>query len=179
MSQVVTSLVDVFDFASARCLERMRGMSDAEYLWEPAPGCWSIREASPGVWALDGGDAPTDAPPLTTIAWRTCHVGGPVLGGFANWLCDGGSPIDSDPAVPVHATQALAYLDRNCRRWRDGMTTLPEERLWSPIGPQFGPFSEAGAVDLMLHVLDEFIHHAAEIALLRDLYANMVSAHLS
>jgi hypothetical protein len=59
------------------------------------------------------------------------------------------------------------------------MTTLPEERLWSPIGPQFGPFSEAGAVDLMLHVLDEFIHHAAEIALLRDLYANMVSAHLS
>jgi hypothetical protein len=30
---------------------------------------------------------------------------------------------------------------------------------------------DASAVDLNLRVLDEFIHHAAEVALLRDLYS--------
>jgi hypothetical protein len=170
---IVTSLVDVFDFASARCLERIEGMSDAEYLWAPAPGYWTITEASPGVWTLDGGDVTTDPPPLTTIAWRTCHIGGHVLGGFANWLCDGGPPMQGDPEIPPDAARALAFLDRNCRRWRDGMTAFPEDRLWDAIGPQFGPFSEASAVDLILHVLDEFLHHGAEIGLLRDLDARL------
>ena len=174
MDRVTESVLGAFDFTFSRCLDRMQGMSDSEYVWEPAPGCWSIRESSIGFWTLDGAGGPVQDPaPLTTIAWRTCHVGGQVLGGFANWLSNAGSPLDGDPEIPDTAVKALAYIDRNFQLWRDGMTSFAEDRLWTPIGAQFGEFAGANAVDLMLHVLDEFIHHAAEIALLRDLYAQL------
>ncbi len=40
-----------------------------------------------------------------------------------------------------------------------------------------GPYAQANTVDLALHVLDEVIHHGAEIALLRDLYSHRSSLH--
>lgn len=170
MSETRDSLIGVFDFAWDRLESRVQGLSDAEYLWEPVADCWSIRESDSGVWTLDSERESASPPPLTTIAWRTCHLGGHVLGGFANWLCDGGSPFDGDNDIPTHAVTARSCLERNYQRWRRGMVSFPEERLGLPIGLEFGPFAEDSAVDLMLHVLDEFIHHAAEIALLRDLY---------
>jgi hypothetical protein len=36
---------------------------------------------------------------------------------------------------------------------------------------RLGPYAESNTVDLALHVLDEVVHHGAEIGLLRDLYA--------
>jgi hypothetical protein len=96
--------------------------------------------------------------------WRKCTRG------FANWFNNGGAPYSVDEEIPTDANAAISFLIRNYEYWRQGMVSFPEERLWLAIGPAFGPYSEASAVDLMLHVLDEFIHHAAEIALLRDLY---------
>lgn len=57
-------LLDQFDCARERAQVRLTGLSDEEYLWEPVPGCWSIRrrgEATtprafgPGAWLLDQG----------------------------------------------------------------------------------------------------------------------------
>jgi hypothetical protein len=47
---------------------------------------------------------------------------------------------------------------------------MTDAALWEPIGPLGGPFSESTRVAWVLHILDEVIHHGAEIALLRDLY---------
>jgi hypothetical protein len=58
-------LVDQLDRAREIAEVRLTGLGDEEYLWEPAPGAWSIRrrcEAAssrpfgPGEWVLDGGD---------------------------------------------------------------------------------------------------------------------------
>ena len=38
-----------------------------------------------------------------------------------------------------------------------------------------GPYAESSKADLALHVLDEVIHHGAEVGLLRDLYAKRSS----
>lgn len=38
-----------------------------------------------------------------------------------------------------------------------------------------GLYAESDTVDLVLHALDEVIHHGAEVGLLRDLYANRSS----
>src|SRR5262245_7647955 len=55
-------LLDQFDCAREMAQVRLTGLSDEEYLWEPAPGSWSIRrrgEAAtprafgPGDWVLD------------------------------------------------------------------------------------------------------------------------------
>jgi hypothetical protein len=32
-----------FDYYAARTEERLAGLTDAEYLWEPVANCWSVR----------------------------------------------------------------------------------------------------------------------------------------
>src|ERR1700683_2471211 len=49
------SLLRTFDYVFARTLERIDGLSDHEYFWEPVPGCWTLREGADGRWTLDGG----------------------------------------------------------------------------------------------------------------------------
>lgn len=44
--------------------------------------------------------------------------------------------------------------------------------LLHTLGPAWGPFANHSRLDLALHALREVIHHGAEIALLRDLYAS-------
>ncbi|MGI5484557.1 DinB family protein [Streptomyces lavendofoliae] len=57
-------LLEQFDKARDMARVRLAGLGDEEYLWEPVPGCWSIRrrgEATtprafgPGEWVLDLG----------------------------------------------------------------------------------------------------------------------------
>ncbi|WP_432100450.1 DinB family protein [Streptomyces sp. WAC 04229] len=58
------ALLDQFDQAREMAQVRLAGLGDEEYLWEPAPGCWSVRRRSeavtpraygPGEWVLDKG----------------------------------------------------------------------------------------------------------------------------
>ena len=44
--------------------------------------------------------------------------------------------------------------------------------LAEPCGPAEGPWAERPRAELVLHINRELIHHGAEIALLRDLYAH-------
>jgi uncharacterized damage-inducible protein DinB len=167
---LAASIVGVFDFVAARFRGRLEGLTDQELLWEPVAGCWSVRQQGWGNWVLDG-EQGTDPAPVTTIAWRLTHLACHVLGGFATWLRDGGMPYEGDPEVPHTAATALAALDRNWQRWRDGMEQVDEARWRTPIGEAFGEHGDASTADLVLHVLDEFVHHAAEVSLLRDLFA--------
>ena len=41
-------LLAQFDFARESLAQRLVGLTDEEYLWEPVPGCWSIRRKSEG-----------------------------------------------------------------------------------------------------------------------------------
>ena len=59
---------------------RVTGLSDEEYLWEPAEDCWTIHDAGDGLVTYDLKWPPPKRPPLTTIAWRMCHIG---IGCFA------------------------------------------------------------------------------------------------
>jgi ankyrin repeat protein len=47
---------------------------------------------------------------------------------------------------------------------------VPESSLEEPIGPVGGPYADSTRRAFVLHVLDELIHHGAEVATLRDLY---------
>ena len=49
---------------------------------------------------------------------------------------------------------------------------LDEVRLASPVGPAEGPYAEYPFAALVLHINREVIHHGAEIACIRDLYAH-------
>jgi len=175
MDPTVRSLDVTFELCWQRLSSRLDGMGDREFLWEPVPHSWSVRPDESGQWVMDGSREQVDPEPVTTIAWRTAHLGGLVFAGFAHWVRDGGSPYGVSFDAPSTAEGARSFLATNYAWWREGMTVFPASRLYDPLGEVFGPFSESNAIDLFLHVLDEFIHHAAEIALLRDLYGRLGS----
>jgi len=173
MTGIGNSITTAFDEVWHRFVDRLAGMSDEEYFWEPVEGCWSLRQDAAGRWRLDGGGGGGPAPepvPVTTIAWRIGHVGGLALGGFVDRMFADGSPGVEDIEFPHRAADAVGFLERNYQEWLTGIQGFSDERWWQPLGPNWGPYAESTTVDLAFHVLDEVVHHAAEVSLLRDLY---------
>jgi hypothetical protein len=157
----------------------LEGLTDAEYLWEPVAGAWSIRPRADARTSMAAGagdlvadlEYPEPVPaPVTTIAWRLGHL---IVGVFGerNASHFGGPPIsDNTVAWPATATAALAMLDEAYARWTEGVRGLDERRLADPVGAAEGDFAAFPYAALVLHIHREAIHHLAEVSLLRDLY---------
>jgi len=174
------TLREQLDFHYRQMLRpRLEGLTDDEYLWEPAPGSWSVRPRAEATTneAAGGGDLvldyalpEPDPAPVTTIAWRLAHV---IRGCLAFRTANhfGGPPADYETWVYAGtADGALEQLDAAYDAWSAGVASLGEEGLARPVGPAEGPWAEAPYSDLVLHINRELIHHGAEICLLRDLY---------
>lgn len=158
---------------------RLEGMTDEEYLWEPAPGAWNVRargtstapvQAGSGAFTIDFAFPEPDPPPVTTIAWRLGHL---VVGVFgARVAAHFGGPPAAYPTWEYAGTaaEALRQLDAAYAAWLRGVRGLDEAALAAPCGPAEGEWGEHPMVELVLHINREAIHHGAEIALLRDLY---------
>jgi hypothetical protein len=179
MNDVGRSMASVHDEVWNRFTTRLDGLSDDEYFWEPAPGAWSVRPAADGRWRIEGheeGVAAPTPPPVTTIAWRIGHIGLSFIGFGDRLFRDGATTLD-DVELPGSGNAARDWLERTYRDWwRDPMDGISASRWWEPIGPAFGPYAEQNHVDLALHVLDELIHHAGEVGVLRDLYPHRTGA---
>jgi hypothetical protein len=174
MDVIAGSLITTFDYVWDRLTGRLGGLTDEEYFWEPVADCWSLRQDEQGRWGLDGGGGGGPAPdpvPVTTIAWRLGHRGGLTVGGFADQRFGEGTRTVAQIDFPSGAGAVPGFLDEHYRAWRAGLTGLSPQEWAAPLGPAWGPYAESNTVDLALHVLDEVIHHSAEVGLLRDLYA--------
>jgi hypothetical protein len=167
-------LLDQMDFAwDLQFLPRMKGLTDEEYLWEPVEGCWSVRQDGDGGWTVDRARPEPVPPPFTTIAWRLLHIAIPIFGVRASNHFGDGSVSFETISIPGTAAGAMELLTEHHDRWREGVAALGEQDLERPCGPAEGPFAEAPIAALVLHINREFLHHAAEIMLLRDLYRDM------
>jgi len=147
---------------------RLVGLTDDEYFWEPVAGCWTVHPDG----EIDFVNPEPEPAPFTTIAWRLAHV---IVGVLAmrNHSHFGGAPADYQSwAYATDAATALHQLDDAYRNWRDGVHRLSDEDLTKPIGPAEGPWADRPMIDLVLHINREVIHHGAEIACIRDLYAH-------
>ncbi|MBA4863335.1 DinB family protein [Streptomyces sp. PSKA54] len=218
-------LLDQFDKARETAQVRLTGLSDEEYLWEPVPGCWSVRRRGeavtprafgPGEWVLDLGapDIPAseyaevarqaadgmtvakiaedwsvsierveqilahtgepepDETPVTTIAWRLGHLHYQFAGEwewtFGERRQDPKQLVDFTPSAALALEQFWAVIDR----WRDSVAVVTEEQL-DTVGFSQYPYGSAPDdpyVSVLWGSNLEFIHHMAEIALLRDLW---------
>lgn len=167
---------------------RLEGLTDDEYFWEPAPGCWSIRRrseaatpmaAGKGEYVIDFEIPEPDPAPITTIAWRLAHITAGCFGNrTANHFGDLYPSIRERFAptwwetwdIPGTAAGMLEQLDEVYAAWMGGLRTLDSETIWNAVGPAEGPYQDFSYAALILHINREVIHHGAEIALLRDLY---------
>ena len=77
---------------------------------------------------------------------------------------------DPNGQPPSRAADAFNLLSAAHDRWDAHLTLVSEESLGELIGPIGGTFADRTRVAYVLHMLDEFVHHGAEVALLRDLW---------
>ena len=181
MSKLRAILVDLDRETSDRLLARLEGLTDDEYLWEPVAGCWSIRPGDDGVlraeWELMG----PQPPPLTTIAARIWHMGArpwpwpvPASVDAAIRVFFERTPVVPDGADPrsacATAESAIEALARDARARRDYYDSLSEAALATKLGPIAHQYADTDYSDLLLHMIDEQIHHGAEVGLMRDFY---------
>ncbi|GAA3856386.1 DinB family protein [Streptomyces sedi] len=108
---------------------------------------------------------------VTTIAWRLGHLHFHFEGGW-EWAFgrrrEPKTLVDFTPSAEL----ALARFWETIDRWRESVATVTEEQL-DTVGFSRYPYA-SDADDTYASVLGganlEFIHHMAEIALLRDLF---------
>jgi hypothetical protein len=141
-------VMDQFDWAWGRFSSRMRGLGDGEWAWHPV-----------------------SADPRISIRWRVDHIA-QTLSEDRNWLWLGvAPPAGAVPLGPAaSAAQAITAASSAYARLR-GVITSDEVDLAEAIGPVGGPYHHSSRRSFVLHLADELIHHAAEAALLRDIYA--------
>lgn len=156
---------------------RLEGLTDEEYLWEPAPDSWTVRRRGTSGAPVQGGSGdmviefafpPPEPAPFTTIAWRLGHV---IVGVLA---MRNASHFGRDAAdyhsfeYAATAQEALDQLDAEYSAWLAGVESLGEEGLHRPCGEH--GFEDEPMSKLVLHIHRELIHHLSEVCLLRDLH---------
>ncbi len=192
-------LLRQYDWGVGRLLDRLRGpvvdsgdgervavvpLDDAEYRWEPVPGAWSVRRhadgpapgatvlVGAGEWGRDGGRPHPWPPPVTTIAWRTAHLL-EMLELRAEHTVGDRCRLEADLRYPGDAAGAVAALEAAAGAWRYALTTADDAAL-DQVGRSTypdGDDAEMPFLELVWWMNQEVLHHGAEIALLRDLYA--------
>jgi len=148
---------------------RLEGITDEEYLWEPAAGCLTVRPDGTGGYTLD----PVRPPelPLGNIAWRMAHLAFSLSAHPVAAAAFGPAWPMAELAAPAGtAGEAIARLDGAYAHWHGAVATLSDVDLDRRLGPAAGAYAESTVLDLVLHIQAEALQRGADVCLLRDLY---------
>ncbi|PPS91202.1 DinB family protein [Streptomyces sp. MH60] len=133
---------------------------------------WSVSvERVEQVLAHKGTPEP-DATPVTTIAWRLAHLHSCFAGQwewtFGERRRDPRQLVDFTPSAALELERFWAVIDR----WREDVAHVTEEQLDTVGFSQYpyGSDPDDPYIGVVAGDSLEFIHHMAEIALLRDLW---------
>lgn len=168
---MLQSLRNQWQGSCERLVGRLAGLTDEEYRWEPVIGCWNVRPSNESAsgWTVDYPEIHPDPPPFTTIAWRLLHISD---GNTIYWehAFGPGRRTFWDLSPNGTAAGAIEYLIDSQRAITTTLDDLDDDRLEEDRPTLIGVPSSARQVLSVL--IDEQVHHGAEIALLRDLYRN-------
>jgi hypothetical protein len=169
MASASKLLRDQWRRSCERLRRRLEGMTDDEYRWEPVEGCWNVRPSAeaPSGWTVDYPQVHPDPPPFTTIAWRLLHISD---GNTIYWEHSFGPGQKNFWDLPPHgsADEAIQYLIDSQGPVTSTLESLQDDQLDEERPTHFGVAWPARRVLAVL--IDEQVHHGAEIGVLRDLY---------
>ena len=161
-----------WDYMSEQLLGRLAGLTDVEFLWQPAPGVWTVRERNGRsrpdrtTW-----DPTPGAEPPRTLAWSIGHLGWGCLI-RADWLVGSHSMAEDDLDWPMTADDGVAFLRSGLTAWRGGLGAMTDADL-DLVGRSAYPDGldpTLPLLDIVWWVNKELLEHAAEIWYVRDLY---------
>ena len=169
MDGTIAYLLWQWQRSAGRLERRLDGLGDDEFFREPVAGCWNVRPdpGVPGRWEIDYPWPPPAPPPVTTVAWRLVHLAN------ANWIYwehafGPGRRNFTDLVIPGGAADAVADWRASRSPVTAWLETARDDELAEERPSHLGGTKTYGEVISIL--VDEQTHHAAEIALLRDLY---------
>jgi len=169
-NQTVNLLATHMDEAYQTLRQRLNGLSDAEFLWEPVPGCWSLLPDVSGRWVVDYITPDPEPPPFTTIGWRIVHVATCKVMYYEYAFCPAKLTWDTLD-YPHTAESAVALLEEDHSRFKLVINKLNDMDLesfrltnWGETWPTWRIFWTMIFHDLV---------HGGEIACLGDLYREL------
>ena len=175
----MTSGADILRTAYAVSCESLRrvlgGISADEFFWEPVSGCWTVhpRSESRGVnadgsgeWVIDYDPSQPQPAPFTTIAWRTLHLAGV---NYLYWdYAFGTASLTFDLELPGDPEEATDWLFASHEPVMDALSGLTDTDLDKLVPTNWG--EQWPLHQVIGTLINEQVHHGAEISLLRDLY---------
>lgn len=169
-----------YEYGQEQLLNRVKGMTDDEYLWEPVANGWSVRPAAEvrtprgfggGGWALEFDNQPGDPPPFTSLAWRIVHLAANIAM-RAHYTTGAKTMTWDDVIIPSTAADGISLLTEATGAWHTILTESTDADI-EQVGRSAFPWGldpDLPFLDITWWVNQELLHHGAEIALLRDLY---------
>jgi hypothetical protein len=141
------ALLALWDTSVAMLLERLDGVGDAEWAWQPGPG-------------------------LRSLAWTAEHVRD--LGLLrSDWTTGSHSLRREDLTWPSAAAEGLAAMREGLDAWRDTLGRVDDADL-DQVGRSAFPDGldpHLPLIDIAWWNTRELIHHGSDMATVRDLYA--------
>lgn len=64
-----------FDLTWSLFEYHLERIEPGDFLWEPAPLCWTMHQGADGAWVPDWADTEPDPVPVPTIGWVSWHIG--------------------------------------------------------------------------------------------------------
>ncbi|MFD7502344.1 DinB family protein [Streptomyces sp. NPDC059850] len=64
-----------FDLTWSLFEYHLERIEPGDFLWEPAPLCWTMHQTADGAWVPDWADAEPDPVPVPTVGWVSWHIG--------------------------------------------------------------------------------------------------------
>ncbi|HEY2312017.1 MAG TPA: DinB family protein [Streptosporangiaceae bacterium] len=175
----MTTGIEVLRSAFAESCDTLRrvldGVSAEEFFWEPVGGCWTVHRRSQdrgvsvegsGEWVLDHEPSQPTPAPFTTMAWRTVHIAGM---NYLYWdYAFGSASLTFDLELPGDVAEATDWLFASHEPIMDELAAITDADLDRIVPANSGeqwPMHRVFAT-----VINEQVHHGAEISMLRDLY---------
>src|SRR4051794_20036459 len=132
---VARETVETLDFTFTQLGERLAGLTDEEYRWEPVAGCWNVHPAADGRAVVDLAHPDPVPAPITTIAWRMWHLAVDCFDSYsARAFGAGGTGLEGTDWT-LEADVARLLLGRAYATFRDGIAGSELDVLYAPLGP--------------------------------------------
>jgi uncharacterized damage-inducible protein DinB len=147
--------------------DRVQGLTDDEFFWEPVADCWTVRPGADGRWHADYAEPDPDPSPFTTIAWRLVHLAECKV--MYHEYAFGPATLIWPEIDSAHtAADAIAELERGQRLLVDALGGLTDADLDAGRMTNWG--EEWPTWRVLWTMIDHDLHHGGEIGALRDLY---------
>ena len=153
----------------------LHGLTDEEYFWEPAAGCWGVRRRtdvrSRDCWGKGDWVVETDlsgagtTPTTTTVGWRLLHAYD-CTNDFTSRAFGRGPRDWNDIEVPGDAATAVALMTSALDQLQADLAGEDDAILFGDLDPDF----RKPPWRLVDKALLEAIAHVSEIGALRTLH---------